>query len=218
MKPSRITIIRHAESLANVDRSVYETIPDWKVPLTEAGRKGAREAGQRYFDSLSPLEVAVYLSPYIRTKQTWEEMDTMSFQVDTTVREDPRLREQEWHSCQFETRSGAEIEKERDAHGTFFYRFLNGESGADCWDRCTTFLDTLYRDFEKPTFPENVLIVSHAFTMRVLLMRWLHYTVDEFHLLKKPANCGTYELRLGNDDKYHLESGVEKRTTHSLVQ
>lgn len=32
--PKRIILLRHGESLGNVDDTAYSTIPDWKIPLT----------------------------------------------------------------------------------------------------------------------------------------------------------------------------------------
>ena len=43
--PKRIILVRHGESLGNFDESVYCTVPDWKVPLTETGKKQSIEAG-----------------------------------------------------------------------------------------------------------------------------------------------------------------------------
>ncbi len=109
------------------------------------------------------------------------------------VREDPRLREQEWGHLRAAEVTDA-IDAERQAYGTFFYRIPDGESGADVYDRATGFLATIYRDFEQTWYPKNVLIVTHGFTLRVLLMRWLHWTVEEFHELANPPNCSIFEL------------------------
>jgi hypothetical protein len=32
--PKRIILIRHGESLGNIDDTAYATIPDWKIPMT----------------------------------------------------------------------------------------------------------------------------------------------------------------------------------------
>lgn len=200
MKPSRIFVIRHGESVGNVDRTIYATVPDWKVPLTNLGAIQSQEAG-RDLRARGIGEPAVYLSPYLRTRQTWENLGIKS----AFVREDPRIIEQSWGNLRaYEPRAWADVEIERDAYGSFYYRFLHGESGTEVYDRCEGFIGTLYRDFEKDDYPETALIVTHGFTMRVLLMRWLHWTVDYFHTLRNPRNAEIVELRLGDDDKYHL--------------
>ena len=45
--PDEIILIRHGESLGNVQESAYEVIPDWKVPLTERGISQAKMAGKK---------------------------------------------------------------------------------------------------------------------------------------------------------------------------
>ena len=54
---------------------------------------------------------------------------------------------------------------------SFYYRIPDGESGADVYDRVSTFLETLYRDFAKPDYPENTIIVTHGMTLRLFFMR-----------------------------------------------
>ncbi len=151
-----------------------------------------------------PVKLGVYASPYVRTMQTWDEMKSqLGMAIDIPfVRQDPRLREQE-HGA-YNDRSDESIEAERDAYGSLFWRFPGGESGLDVWDRQSSLLNTVYRDFEKPDFPDNVLIVTHGYTLRVLLMRWLHWSIERFHTLANPANASMYELRRGPDGRYAL--------------
>ena len=47
MRPAYIYLVRHGESEGNVDKELYKTVPDWKVPLTKKGVKQARVAGER---------------------------------------------------------------------------------------------------------------------------------------------------------------------------
>jgi broad specificity phosphatase PhoE len=204
MKPKRIFIIRHGQSTANADLNVHAVIPDWKIPLTELGIDQSLKAGKYISDQISWEKLGVYVSPFLRTKETWR---NMSVNIDSDnvdfVKEDPRLREQEWGHLGVAEEHSA-IDKERQAYGHFFYRIPDGESGADVYDRMTGFLETIYRDFKKEDFPENVLIVTHGYAMRVLLMRWLHWTVDEFHNLGNSKNCQIVELNLNDEDKFDL--------------
>lgn len=203
MKPKRIILIRHAQSLSNFDPNTHATIPDYQIPLTDLGHETSLIAGRQLANRFPPdAKVAFYVSPFLRTKQTFEGL-SKAFHPDNIerMREDPRLREQEWgHLQPAEVHHAIDIERKK--YGTFFYRIEQGESGADVYDRCSGFLDTFYRDIEKPDFPENVVIVTHGFTMRVLLMRWLHYTVDQFHGMKNSKNLQTCELLLQPNGKY----------------
>jgi len=52
-----------------------------------------------------------------------------------------------------------------------FYRIPFGESGADVYDRVSTFLDTLHRAFESPDFPSTMILVGHGLLNRLFFMR-----------------------------------------------
>lgn len=212
MKPKKIFLIRHGESKGNVDRMLYETVPDWKVTLTDSGHAQAVEAGKKLRSHIRGGEkLGVYVSPYYRTKETWEGIRTQISDDDLAfIKKDPRIREQEWGNLvSQETKDRIEIE--RDHYGPFFYRILNGESGADVYDRCTDFLSTIYRDFVKDDFPENILIVTHGFTLRVLLMRWLHWDVEVFDMMRNPKNCEMFEMQKNVHGKFYLTEAFPQK-------
>lgn len=50
---------------------------------------------------------------------------------------------------------------ERKRFGRFFYRFQNGESGADLYDRITIFQDHLVRDINAGRFSQDTNLVRH---------------------------------------------------------
>lgn len=54
---------------------------------------------------------------------------------------------------------------------------VNAELGDDIRDDCTA------------------LFVTHGITARLFLMRWLHWSVDEFEELHNPPNCGLLHLQ-----------------------
>jgi broad specificity phosphatase PhoE len=94
-------------------------------------------------------------------------------------REESQLREQEWgHTRNMD--DCVKAGKERDSFGTFYYRLPDGESAADVYDRVSDFPGTLHRDFEKESFPENTVVITHGITTRLILMRWFHWTVEQF--------------------------------------
>jgi broad specificity phosphatase PhoE len=120
---------------------------------------------------------------------------------DRKVYEDPRLREQEWGN--FRTVEETErIQKERYAYGPFYYRFPHGESCADVYDRVSSFLETMHRDFDDQDYPENALIVSHGMTIRLFIMRWFHISVKEFESWANPSNCQRLIMEMGKDGRY----------------
>jgi broad specificity phosphatase PhoE len=45
-RPKRIVLVRHGESVANLDKTVYERTPDHDVPMTPRGHEQAANAGK----------------------------------------------------------------------------------------------------------------------------------------------------------------------------
>jgi broad specificity phosphatase PhoE len=202
-RPRRIVLVRHGESTGNVDDTVYEREPDHSLALTERGWRQAEETGKRLREVFGRERVSVYVSPYRRTHETLR-----AFHLDPElirVREEPRLREQDWGNWQ--DRDDVQLQKAyRDAYGHFFYRFAQGESGADVYDRVGAFLESLFRSFEEPDHPPNVLLVTHGLTMRLFCMRWFHWSVEYFESLENPVNGGHVVLVRQPDLRYKLEA------------
>ena len=130
--------------------------------------------------------MCVYVSPYLRAYQTLEALDLGSL-VERVI-EEPRLREQDW--ANFQIAGDIEDQKElRNAYGHFFYRFREGESGSDVYDRISSFMETLYRHWSRPDYAPNTLFVTHGLTMRLFCMRWFHWSVEYFESLNNPDNA-----------------------------
>ncbi|MEU6405678.1 histidine phosphatase family protein [Streptomyces sp. NPDC046985] len=200
-RPQRIVLVRHAESTGNVDDTVFERVPDHALALTERGRRQAEERGEELRALFGRERVSVYVSPYRRTRETLSALRLDPGLI--RVREEPRLREQDWGNWQ--DGDDVRVQKEyRDAYGHFFYRFAQGESGADVYDRVGNFLESLFRSFDAPDHPPNVLLVTHGLAMRLFCMRWFHWTVAEFESLSNPGNAETRTLVLGDDGRYTL--------------
>lgn len=179
-----IKLVRHGESEANVGRVVTHEVGDHAIPLSERGWAQAREVGRAlgadFIDG-----ALVYSSPYLRTRQTLIAIYEGCGVPEGHRRrlyEDPRLREVE-HGYE-----PAEAQEElRRRHGWFYYRFRGGESPADCYDRTSSFLESMMRQIERKQ-ATRVLIVTHGLTIRCFVMRFLHLSVEEFDGLANPAN------------------------------
>ena len=226
-RPKRIVLIRHAESEGNVDETMYMRKPDHRIELTEKGKRQAREAGEQLKNLLGPNETLyVYVSPYLRTMQTLYELG-QAVGVDRVlgVREELRIREQDFGN--FQDATMRELKRERLGFGRFFYRFPNGESAADVYDRVTSFRETLRNDIHFGRFNCDdrgcrtddctVVIVTHGLTLRVFLMRWYKWTTDQFTRLKNPGNAELIVMERGDGGRYtllnatHSESYLQDR-------
>ena len=185
-----IKLVRHGESVANVGRADAKDIGDHTVELTERGHAQAEAAG-RELGGAFLRSALVYSSPYRRTRETTEGLlrgAGLAPQDWPTVFEDPRLREVEHGYYDYEAQTW-----DRVVHGWFYYRFRGGESPADCFDRVSTFLETLMRQVLRKQ-PENVVVVSHGLTIRCFVMRFLHLTVEEFEDLANPGNAAVITI------------------------
>jgi len=169
---------------------------DSQIELTERGIQQAIEAGKKLHSMIGKESMYVYMSPYQRSKQTWVNI-RKAFSPTQIIRErqDPRIREQEFGNIADIPKRAKEFELQKTI-GEFFFRFSCGESGADVYDRVTLFLDTLFREMDNghhdPT--QNIIIVSHELFMRLFLMRYFRWTVNELENLKTFHNCEICQL------------------------
>ncbi len=209
MKPNRIILLRHGESEGNFDKNKYLTIPDYALHLTTTGIEQAQVAGRAIKEIIGSESLYVYLSPYVRARETFQQLKPDVEQNIVRIIEDPRIREMDWGHFRHPDEND-EINKKRDEYSTFYYRIPDGESGADVYDRVSTFLETMYRDFRKPEYPLNTLIVTHGLTLRLFLMRWFHWTVEEFESLRNPLNGEVVVMQKNTADRYELLSNLKK--------
>jgi broad specificity phosphatase PhoE len=195
--PKRIVIVRHGESMGNVDRTTYGRVPDSKIELTERGHRQSFRAGRKLRDIIGNETVRFFVSPYRRTEQTFRGIvDGLGIQRDRyTLRVDPRLRECDWGNFQ----DVAEIERsivERREFGAFFFRFPNGESGGDVYTRVDSFWSSLFREFEFRHCLENFVLVTHGITARLVLMRYFRWSIYLYHQLYNLRNCQIVVMEL----------------------
>eukprot|EP00587_Corethron_hystrix_P008064 CAMPEP_0113301866 /NCGR_PEP_ID=MMETSP0010_2-20120614/2912_1 /TAXON_ID=216773 ORGANISM="Corethron hystrix, Strain 308" /NCGR_SAMPLE_ID=MMETSP0010_2 /ASSEMBLY_ACC=CAM_ASM_000155 /LENGTH=328 /DNA_ID=CAMNT_0000155551 /DNA_START=128 /DNA_END=1114 /DNA_ORIENTATION=+ /assembly_acc=CAM_ASM_000155 len=223
--PRRIILVRHGESLGNVDEATYVSTPDWKVPLTPRGRAQAQAAGRSLrtlvLDGEDPGALHTmfcYYSPYLRTVETLREMEVglrtgdgegeAAIRVIAT-REEPRISEQQFGNFQNVGAIRA-AKAERHTFGRFYYRFRSGESGLDVYSRVSSFIATLMRDctqYQKAGYDldrTDVVVVMHGLSLRLFLMRWFQFGVEVFENSVNPENaelvvlekqCNTGEYR-----------------------
>ncbi len=195
MKPQNIIILRHGESEANIKKKIYGTNPDHLIPLTETGKSQCINCGKSLKPLLDGKHITVWNSPYKRTRQTSEYALSQIDNAEIKIKEDPRLREQEWGN--FYTLDQATQETEdRKRHSYFFYRIKDGESGADVYDRISTFLETLHRDFQTDNWTDTILISTHGITALIFLMRFFHWPYEDYENADRFLNCDYVVLGL----------------------
>ncbi|KAJ9654922.1 hypothetical protein H2198_006104 [Neophaeococcomyces mojaviensis] len=220
-KPRLIIIIRHAQSEGNRDKAIHQNTPDHKVDLTDDGKQQAREAGKKLRSLLREDDsLHFFISPYKRTRQTTEgiletlcsnEPAPSPFQRHhIKVYEEPRLREQDFGNFQPGTDEVERLWRERAAYGHFFYRIPNGESGADVYDRVSSFNGSLWRRFKEDQMASVAVLVTHGLCSRVFLMAWYHYSVEFFEDLRNINHCEFLVMKLARNGKYVLQNQLRR--------
>lgn len=184
-----IKLVRHGQSLANTGELNPQAVGDHRIDLTPIGHAEARRAGQvlgRDFLAAALL----YSSPYQRARATLNGILEGAELAGASIRryEDPRLREVEHGYADVDAQDDL-----RHTHGWFYYRFQGGESPADCFDRTSSFLESLMRQLRRKG-TDQALVVTHGLTIRCFVMRFLHLTVEQFESLANPANCAIVTL------------------------
>lgn len=210
MSPNNIFLVRHGQSLGNVNKSVYYTTPDSKITLTEKGKEQAYEAGARVCSLSNCIDgqniwFHVCYSPYERAKETKDIVVDFMLSCNKKIfhhREDPRLREREWGMLRDlnDNHKG-----NKDHFFDFFYRPEGGESFANCYDRVGSFHQWL----ELNTKEENVIIVAHGESIKCYMAYLLGWTELQFAQVKNPKNCEVFLV------KRHEQGDDWKLSTHT---
>ena len=179
-----IKLVRHAESTVNAGHKQANEGGDFKTPLTERGIEQATQAGVTIGKSFLQNSL-IYTSPYVRARQTTEHLIAGAGieSGSKKVYEDPRLRE-----VDIGYNDLVRQQRMRLVHGWFYYRFDNGESPADCYDRMSTFLESMMREIKR-RHAQRILIVTHGLALRCFLMRFMHLTVEQFDTMRNPDNA-----------------------------
>lgn len=213
-RPLRVVLVRHGQSEGNVKRDVTKSTPDHLIHLTLQGREEALQTGKSLKGLVGDETIKFIVSPYVRTQET---MNGIAFafggrsKVDTS--EDPFIREQDFGN--FESGNMKELHKEKKAFGKFYYRFPEGESPADVYNRAGLFLESLYRRWEVK-YVDNFVIVSHELFLKVFIMRMFRFPVNDYGLFDDLKNAEMIVLErtedsLTYDIAYRWAPGAEKQ-------
>lgn len=203
-----VYLVRHGQSLANLDVTVYKDTADHAVPLSDRGHRQAKAAGAALRELLKDqldVPTRIWVSPYLRTRQT---ADGLEAGIDSAAfkrldrREHINLCEQQFGL--FDGIPDDELAERfplEHAHyalaerheGRFWARMPMGESRFDVAVRVHQAFGTFHRDAQRHGI-ENIIVVCHGVTMRAFAMQWLHLPYEWFDKQKNPGNCDIYHL------------------------
>jgi len=169
---------------------------DCNIGLTDKGHEQATAAGEKLRSLIGNESMYIYMSPYLRSRQTWEGIKKAFSPSQILIeRQDPRLRELELGNTDNVENLSKQIEEQKRARH-FFFRFSGGESSADVYDRASLFLSTLIHEMDNGYHDrtQNIVIVSHGLFIILFLMRYFRWNVGDLKTLYMMGNCEICEL------------------------
>ncbi len=221
----RILLVRHGESMGNVDPTIHATTADHTIPLSDRGQEQAHEAGLQIAEHFGRQHVVglrhvrLWVSPYKRTRQTADAIQAAAGAVITDRKEHILLCEQ-----QFGVFDGVPDEElpirfpQEFAYydmqcrfgGKFWARMPQGESRFDVAKRIHQAFGTFHRDAEFHGI-HDIVVICHGVTLRAFVMMWCHLSPEWFENERNPQNCSIRLIDSGVDKGYLFE-GFPRRT------
>ena len=193
-----IYVIRHGESEHNVDRMVMAHTHDSKHSLTNLGHEQVQKTAD-FMKTIVNEKTVLYSSPYLRTIQTAKAIHSL-LPEQVPFYENPLIREWELGNLYDFTNRPPELKKEYKAAGVFYFRYQNGESLADVYLRATMFMNTVVERVKQQQRYENVIIVTHAAFMHMLLAFLMNWPVEEVINFKPVENASVIKINEADGD------------------
>ncbi len=198
-----VFLVRHGESVANLDKAVNARLPDHMIELSEDGHRQAAAAGQYLAEAIAPAErVRILCSPYIRARQTSAMIEAAltAAAIPFDVREAVELRELQFglfdgipdeELPKIFPREYEHYEKHKRFEGEFFAPMPLGESRCTVADRVKGVFGTILRDAsdDRANPIRTFVVVSHGVTIRCFRMQWMHYPWEWYERERNPRNC-----------------------------
>ena len=186
---------------------------DYDTPLTTKGTEQAGQTASRLSQTVG-LPDAVFVSPYLRTCQTfsamkvpWPDLGRAKILFDDRIREQEHglsLLYNDWRVMHVLHPAQHHL---WERQGRYWYQFPQGESVSQVRDRARSWMTTLIREFAG----KRVLAITHHLTILSLRANLERLSPEQFIRLDEeetPINCGVTVYRgnfdLGSDGRLQL--------------
>ncbi len=186
----RIILVRHGRTVWN-EEGRYQGKID--IPLSQAGKEQARKVGEALKDI--PIK-AIYSSPLSRCLDTAKEI-AKHHGIDVKVRDGLK----EIDHGKWEGMLASEVEREYPKLLRLWrlkpseVKMPGGESLAEVYERVVKEFNSIISEHGDE---DNIVIVGHDATNKVLMCHLLGLSLDNFWTFKQ-ANCGISVVELGKD-------------------
>jgi broad specificity phosphatase PhoE len=177
-----IFAVRHTQSVANADGSLYLKIPNVEITLSAKGEEHAEVVAKELADKLDlSADTTVYCSPFHRTLQTADRV-TAELQdrgIPFFYEESPLLSEREW---------GTEWRKLIRQRGFLEedFRFYAKPGGAESFAELYTRVKLFFFDLKtKHNADDNIVLVTHGEWIKIATMIANKFSVSAFELTQR---------------------------------
>lgn len=182
----RYILVRHAESEANIDETVRQYTKECDIPITQKGYLDCAAAAKEIQPRIkNEKPITVILSPYLRAKQTFEEINkTLAINIQK-IYEDVRLRELDYGNAVMRTKE-EQIHYINQKGSVFYYQHPDGESYTNLLTRLATLNNEILGEWRENDYQDKtVLMIAHAH----VLAAW------DILLLKKDIKKVNYKMK-----------------------
>jgi len=195
----KIYLVRHAESVGNLKGSLISTTD---FGLTEKGKKQSQRLGEFLNEELKAKKLITYCSPLLRAKQTLQEMLSCIDACDVTVTEIPELKEMDLGILEGMPFDEQVIRYPDINIGNGLSHF--SAPGGECYRDIKRRIEQFYNTHIDGSDDENIVIVSHGITLRVLVNTILQRPDEDVNCLNWFENTAqtviTYDKEKGRFD------------------
>lgn len=192
MSARSIWLVRHAESVEDIDPSMHGDIDDLKISLTSRGREQSREIGYRLAQDMSTSDpLWVFLSPSRRARETWSEIRKHTHDPHC-VFVDGRIRNLNWGLTNKYNRHL--IEADRYRVGVLNFQFPGGDHTPTYVSNIEAFVRETAAKVKK-TPNAQLMIISHGFALRIIVKTLVGLSAEEFRWLSNPPNAFVAKLK-----------------------
>lgn len=196
----KIYVVRHGQSEFNIHEGYFEK-PDCNTLLTDKGKEQAYEAGKEFkaiLDENGYKNIRVLVSPFVRAKQTFKEMNKhLGISEDNIFEEDMLVEHMygAFHGYRNfelnELRYPEEFERYSigEKKNTRYYNAKPaGESEFNVVQRAKVLIEALHRESKDDDIDTFILVTHHNF-IRCFMKAFFRKSLDWYHKENGPGNC-----------------------------
>lgn len=184
----QIILIRHGESLEDVNNNIYAEIADNDIPLTKNGISQVIKSGDKIRKMIKGQKVHIFYGTAKRLVQSAKLLaKSLEAYFQITLTQSALLKKQDWGSVTYLDRKNHE--PERYKIGVLDYCYPNGESGRDVEIRTKHFLQEFVNRKDRSIEDTTLIIVTHGFNFRLFLKAILGLSDKVFAKLANPRQC-----------------------------